>query len=374
MKILHLLSEWKWTGPSEPVVSLCEAIKKQGADITIAYRKTPIDFPERTVEKQVKERGIRYHEGFRLNRYFSLKDWFFDLKAIREFVEENKIDIVHTNLSHDHAIAVLSFLKKKQKPIIIRTDHKRDGMPQNLSMKWLMSKTDGLITYSKRIMENDLGFFNIPEERACIIPPGVKIHNGPLKDMKDTWGITPVQKVIGVVGRLKPDRGYDVILKAFKIIRSRMDNVKLVIIGRSSQIEKSIVEPIKELGIKNDVILAGYIIEEYFSAISSFDVFIMMRPGSDGTARALREVMSVGVPPVVSTSGMLPELVMDGVDGFVVPFEEERLAEKVLMVLKDSDLRHRLGLNAKKKATHEWDYSKQAEKVLDFYESLLSKK
>ncbi|HPP06005.1 MAG TPA: glycosyltransferase family 4 protein [Syntrophorhabdaceae bacterium] len=373
MKILQLLSDWKWTGPAEPVVSLCEALKDEGADVTIAYRKTPIDFPERTVEKEVKKRGIKYHEGLKLNRYFSIKDWLTDIKAIKEYVSDTGVDIVHTNLSHDHTIAVISLMFGKKRPIIVRTDHKRDGMPQNTLMRQLMEKTDGLVTYSKKIMERDVGYFQIPVEKTCIIPPGIKIYSGPVKDLRDKWGIGPEEKVIGVIGRLKPDRGYDVILKAFKIIRSNIEHVKLVIMGRSSQIEKSIKEPLIKLGIEQDVILAGYIIEDYFSAISTFDVFVMMRAGSDGTARALREVMSMAVPAVVSDSGMLPELVKDGVDGYVV-LDEYELSEKVIMILKNDELRHNLGAMAKQKAIDEWDYKKQAKRLLDFYERLLRKK
>ncbi|HPU29202.1 MAG TPA: glycosyltransferase family 4 protein, partial [Syntrophorhabdaceae bacterium] len=281
--------------------------------------------------------------------------------------------IIHTNLSHDHTIAIVSLVFNKKRPLIIRTDHKRDGMPQNILMRWLIKKTDGLVTYSKRIMEKDLNYFQIPVERTCVITPGIKIFKGPVRDLRGVWGIKPEEKVIGVIGRLKPDRGYDVILRAFKIIRSRMEHVKLVIMGRSSQIEKSIIEPLNKLGIEQDVILAGYIIDDYFSAISTFDVFVMMRAGSDGTARALREVMSMGVPAVVSDAGMLPELVKDGIDGFVISTDEYELAEKITMILKNEELRNRLGAMAKQKAIIEWDYLKQAKTILDFYERLLSK-
>ncbi|MCX8109911.1 MAG: glycosyltransferase family 4 protein [Syntrophorhabdaceae bacterium] len=371
MKILQLFSDWKWTGPAEPVVSLCEALTKEGADITIAYRKTPIDFPERTVEKEVKSRGIKHHDGFRLNRYFSFKDWLFDQRAIRSYCAENKIDIVHTNLSHDHFTALFSLKNGKNRPLIIRTDHKRDGMPANMFMNWAMTKTKGLVTYSKKIMEKDRRSFNLPEERTCIIPPGIKVYNGSIKDMKGDLGIATEEKVIGVIGRLKPDRGYDLILKAFKILRSHMENVKLLIMGRSSQVEKSIKQPLADLGIEKDVILAGYIIDEYFSVISTFDVFVMMRAGSDGTARALREVMSMGVPAIVSDSGMLPELVTDGVDGFVVEHNEALLAERLRQVLKDDNMRAAFGARAREKAIKEWDYSIQAKKILGFYEKLL---
>ncbi len=129
---------------------------------------------------------------------------------------------------------------------------------------------------------------------------------------KTALGLKGSDRVIGVIGRLKKDRGYDVILKAFRKVRDQMEHVKLVIVGRSSQIEESIKKPLIDLGLEQDVILAGYRIEDYFSVIAAFDIFVMMRAGSDGTARALREVLGMGKPAIVSTQGMLPELVTTG--------------------------------------------------------------
>ena len=124
MRVLHLFSDWKWTGPAEPVVSLCEALKSQELALTLAYRKTPIEFPERTVGKEVMRRSIPSYDGFRLNRYFSLRDWVFDVKKIRRFVDDEGVDIVHTHLSHDHATAVASLFFSKKRPLVVRTDHK----------------------------------------------------------------------------------------------------------------------------------------------------------------------------------------------------------------------------------------------------------
>lgn len=373
MRVLQLFSDWKWTGPAEPVVSLCEALTKQGVDVTIAYRKTPIDFPERTVEKEVGARGIRHHDSFRLNRYFSIKDWVFDIAKIKDYCKENRIDIVHTNLSHDHITAVFSLKFSRSAPVLIRTDHKRDGMPTNRFMSWALSKTDGIVSYSKKIIDGDIKKFNLPVEKTCVIPPGVKKYEGTIRYMKGELGVTPEERVIGVIGRLKPDRGYNIILSAFKLVRKDIDKVKLLIMGRSSQIEKSIKEPLSKLGLENDVILAGYRVDDYFSVISCFDLFVMMRAGSDGTARALREVMSMGVPAVVSDSGMLPELVTDGVDGFVVKPDENELANKIKRLLIDDDKRRVFGVNAGRKAREDWDYTHQAKKIMDFYERLLKK-
>jgi len=371
MRVLHLFSDWKWTGPAEPVVSLCEALSKRGLDVTLAYRKTPIEFPERTVEKEVESRDVPGYDGFRLNRYFSPPDWVFDLREIRRYVGERDIDIVHTHLSHDHATAAISLLFSKRKPLLVRTDHKRDGLPRGRSMAYLMARTDGLVTYSEKLRQEDMRLFSVPAERTCKLPPGFKPYTGPVEDVRASLGVASSEKVIGVIGRLKKDRGYDVILQAFKRVREQMENVKLVIVGRSSQVEESIMKPLAALGLERDVILAGYRVEDYFSVIAAFDIFLMMRAGSDGTARALREVLGMGKSAIVSTKGMLSELVIDGRTGYVVDLDEHALADRMVRLLADDTMRARFGINARNYALSEWDYNVQAERLIAFYTRLL---
>jgi glycosyltransferase involved in cell wall biosynthesis len=371
MRCLHLLSDWKWTGPAEPVVSLCESLTTLGIDVSLAFRKAPADFRERTVEKEARKRGFPCNEAFRLNRYFSPRDWLFDFRAIYRYAADRKIDILHAHLTHDHVLAAASLFGKSRPPLLLRTDHKRDGLAPGPAMSALLGRTDGLVVYGSTIKERDIERFAYPEERCAVLPPGVHVYDGPVGDLKASLGLGPGEKVVGVIGRLKPDRGYDVILKAFKTLRGRMDKVKLVIVGRSSQIEESVRKPITALGLEKDVILAGYRLDDYFSMIATFDLFVMMRAGSDGTARALREVMGMGKPAIVSDLGMLPELVRDGYNGYVAG-DEGLLAARMEEVLTDDRLKGRLGAQARKTALEEWDYGLQAKKLVEFYEKIMA--
>ncbi len=371
MKVLNLFSDWKWTGPAEPVLSLCEALGSQGVDVVLAYRKTPLEFHERTVEKEARKRSIKLFDGFRLNRYFSFKDWYFDLRSLGSYVEKEGIDIVHTNLSHDYFTALMSLAFTGNRSLIVRTDHKRDGMPANWFMQWALTHTDGIVTYSDKIMKQDMSHFRFPEERTCVIPPGIDIYEGPVENIRHKFDLQTNDKVIGVIGRLKPDRGFDIILKAFKTAKDHVGNVKLLIMGRSSQIEESVIKPLQILGLEKDVILAGYHIEDYFPVISLFDLFVMMRAGSDGSARALREVMAMGKPAIVSDMGMLPELVEDGKTGYVTKWDENDLAQKMITLLTDDGKIQQFGNNAKETAREKWNYHLQARKMKNFYEHLL---
>ena len=77
MRCLHTFSDWKWTGPAEPVVSLCEALAGCGIDVVLAFRQAPADFRERTGQGN---RAAGYLPPVTcLNRYFSMRDWLFDV-------------------------------------------------------------------------------------------------------------------------------------------------------------------------------------------------------------------------------------------------------------------------------------------------------
>lgn len=52
MRILQLFSNWKWTGPADPVLNLCKGLEKKGHEVTLAYQKPPLPV-EDSIEKRV---------------------------------------------------------------------------------------------------------------------------------------------------------------------------------------------------------------------------------------------------------------------------------------------------------------------------------
>jgi len=132
------------------------------------------------------------------------------------------------------------------------------------------------------------------------------------------------------------------------------------------------MKPLRELGIEKDVVVAGYRIDDYFSMIHTFDLYIMMRAGSDGSGRALREVLSMGRPAIVSDRGMLPDFVENEKTGYVTSWDAADLARKMELLVTDAVTRHRLGENARRRADEEWSFRLQAKAMKSFYNSLLT--
>jgi glycosyltransferase involved in cell wall biosynthesis len=174
-----------------------------------------------------------------------------------------------------------------------------------------------------------------------------------------------------MIARYQKYRRTAVFLEATKTIAKDFPNIKVLLVGRSSQMEESVVKPMRRLGVEEWVSLAGYRTTDYLDTLACMDIFVFLMAGSDGTARALREAMAMGKPVIAANRGMLPELVENGVSGLVVNDTPEELARAVLYLLHHPEKREALGKAALQKAHRDFTLDRQVEAVEEFYEEMI---
>jgi len=381
MKILQLFSNWKWTGPADPIVNLCKGLERKGHDVTLAYQKPPVPV-EDSLEKRVLHAGVKATDQFRLNHgvkvyhpkflWNNLRD-IFDLTT---YLRQERFDILNVHHSHGHLLGGVAARRCGSPVVVIRTDHKRDPLKPNLGNRFLISQlTDGMITFSERARKADAEHFRLPLERVVKILPALDLNRydprREYKDMRTLFGIGRNEVIIGMIARYQKYRRTAVFLEAVKTIAKDFPNLKVLLVGRSSQMEESVVKPMKELGVEEWVVLAGYQTTDYLDTLACMNVFVFLMAGSDGTARALREAMAMGKPVVVANRGMLPELVEDGVSGLVVNDTPEELARAVLDLLHHPEKREALGRAAHQKAHRDFRLDQQVEAVERFYQEVI---
>jgi glycosyltransferase involved in cell wall biosynthesis len=382
MKILHLLSDWKWTGPAEPVLNLCRELETRGHQVLLAYRRPPFEVSD-SIERRVRERGVRATDQFRLNHVlkvhtgFSLRDNLYDFIHLPRFIEREKFDILNVHQTHDHVIGGVAAKRSSHEAIVIRTDHKREPLKPTWGNRFLMrGYTDGLVTFSETWRATYADHFSFPTERTGKISPALDLDiidaRRPYRNMRPVFGIGEEDPVVGTVARFQRYRRTEVLLRAVKLLAGEVPNIKGLLVGRSSQMEESVIKPMNRLGLEGHVVLAGYRTEDYFDTVASMDIFVFLMAGSDGTGRALREAMALGKPVVVAKRGMLPEMVEDGVSGMVVEDTPEHLAGALVRLIRDRALRVGMGEAAREKARRDFRLGKQAEEVEDFYERMLT--
>jgi glycosyltransferase involved in cell wall biosynthesis len=236
-----------------------------------------------------------------------------------------------------------------------------------------------LITFSERARREDAEHFGLPLERVGKVSPALDLERydpkGDFKDMRTLFGIKPGEIVIGMIARYQKYRRTDVFLEAVKTIAREFPNVKVLLVGRSSQIEQSVIHPMKQLGIEKWVVLGGYQTKDYLDTLACMDIFVFLMAGSDGTARALREAMAMGKPVIVANRGMLPELVEDGISGLVVNDTPGGVANAALQLLRHPEMREALGRSAYQKAHQDFELKwRNWKAVSDYQESIRLRK
>jgi glycosyltransferase involved in cell wall biosynthesis len=375
MKVLHLLSDWKLTGPSEPVVTLCHQLQQRGHTVTLAYRKPPGN-AAKSVAALVKATGVNATDQFQLNHHFSVTDNPKDVFQLKRFIQQHKFQIINTNLSHDHILGGLAARWAGTRALVVRTDHQRDTFKSTLLSRFLLRRlTDGLITFSTQARARLIRDFGIAADRVVRVNPALdtaRFHPGAgQRAFRRELGFADSDIVVGVVARFQKYRKMDTFFEAMRLVVQQNPRVKAMLVGRSSQMEETIRRPIQRLGLTQHVVLAGYLTDRYLDGLASMDLFVFMIAGSDGTARAMREALAMGIPVIANHTGMLPEFIDDGQSGFLFNDNSQELAEKILKLASDDSLRKAIGTAAATRAQQEFSLDQQVAGVEAFYKSLI---
>jgi glycosyltransferase involved in cell wall biosynthesis len=177
-------------------------------------------------------------------------------------------------------------------------------------------------------------------------------------------------KVLVYVGRLSPEKGVDVLLRALAGVATKFPHVKLVIVG-DGQERGRLQAQAMTLGIGDRVIFTGYT-EAPGAYLVAADV-VVMPSRSEGTANALLEAMALGRPIVATGVGGTPELIESGRSGLLVPSESpQELGDAILTLLEDGGFAERLGRGGLDRVRGCFAPEGRARAMFDIYNELLA--
>ena len=319
-----------------------------------------------------------------LKKHLNLVDNTKDLWRLRSILRDFRPDIIHTHLTNDHLLGGVAARFFSPSARVLRTSYEGEGLEASLRNRMLLGYlTSGLITVSERGREQCINHFALPHERVWKVEVGVDtMRFNPQKSLSETaqlprtlrcsLGIGPSEVVVGIVARIQRHRRFEVFLEAFGLASSQMPNLKAILVGRGTHMVPVAVEPSRRLGLNGKVLFPGYKAgEEYVDALASMDIKVFLVPGTDGSCRAVREAMAMGLPVIVARRGMLPEIVKEGEVGLVIDDSPENLSNAILKLAGDSVLRSNMGQAARKWAIEHFSLDKEVKEVETIYHALL---
>lgn len=167
-------------------------------------------------------------------------------------------------------------------------------------------------------------------------------------------------------GRLVPWKGFQALIRVTAALKAEYPDITLVIAGDGEELS-SLKREAREVGIESSVRFVGRISKEALGAsIKAADVFVL-NTAYEGLSHQLIEVMDLGTPIVTTTAGGNPELITDGVSGFLTEFNDEpAMIDAIKRVLDYPDSRMRIIQTARGRSK---DFSE--EKMIANIEALL---
>ena len=205
---------------------------------------------------------------------------------------------------------------------------------------WVLRRADAVVAVS-RAMADQLAAGGVPVNRIHVIhnaiDPAEYSVGGNGSPWRRRWGISADQVVLGVIGRLSPEKGQQIFLKAFKGVVARAPNRKAVLVGDGPE-KESLVQLARRLGLANHVLFTGHDshIEELYPALD----LVVIPSLSEGLPNVLLEGLLYGKPVVATEVGGIPEILKPAGAGWLVPPGNVRALEYAMLdALEDAGRR-----------------------------------
>ncbi len=191
-------------------------------------------------------------------------------------------------------------------------------------------------------------------------------------------GLGDDEFVIGIVGQISPHKGQLGLVRAFARVQDQIPNAVLLIVGaplfnKSAEYLDELVRTADSLDIMQRVRFLGQR-SDIPRVMQALDLFIL---NSDAEAFGLVvvEAMASGTPVVATGAGGIPELIQDGVTGFLVPpGDDSALAQTILRVAADGELLRRVRESALLEVEARFSLSRYVEELHRFYEQIMSER
>lgn len=296
---------------------------------------------------------------------FTKLKYLTKFRKVRKTIKKIKPDIVHAHYATSYGmLAALSGVR----PYILSVwGSDVYEFPSNLiktaMLKYSLKCAAGLFSTSCAMLNQTKKFTS---KDIFITPFGVNVDVFTPKDIDENDD----KKIIGCVKKLEPIYGINYLLEAFARLSGEFDDVELHIAGKGGQ-EEELKNLADELGISEKVKWLGFVSPES-EVVKTFQTFYAAAVPSVAESFGVSaiEAQSCGVPVVASNVGGLPETVIDGKTGFLAESQNsEDLYEKLKEIVKDRDLRNKMGHAGREFVCLEYDLDENFARIEEYYKN-----
>lgn len=307
-------------------------------------------------------------------------------EKFESFIGEAKPDIMHVHNMHyfskPHAQALEEACQKRGLPLVLTAHNVWDEvlyLDLVRNIKW-----DHIISVSHYIRKELIG-------SGCEDSQVTTVHHGvdtrvfrPGVDTRPTYRLYPQLKGKQVVfhpARMGMAKGCDVSIKAFNIVHRSFPDAMLVLAGTKNIIDwgatqqKDIayfVDLVKHYKLEKNILIDAYSLDQMPGLYAASDIVTYPSTAMEPFGLTMLEAMATCKPMIVTRAGGMPEIISDGINGFVVPIKDfDELAGTIMRLLADKKLRDRFGTTGRRMVEAYYTKENLTNNTLAIYEQIL---
>jgi len=191
--------------------------------------------------------------------------------------------------------------------------------------------------------------------------------------IRKEFNIGEDEPIIGTIGRIDPEKGYECFLESARIVSQDFENVRFLVVGgafNNPSLEKSLYEMSVEKGIDKNTIFTGFR-RDIPQIIASMDI-VVLPSEIDACSRVLFESMAMRKPLVATNAGGTTEIVQDGVTGLLVkPGDSSGMAKCIVKLLNNKNLAKQYGNAGRKRVEEMFTIERNIKETENVYLELL---
>lgn len=359
-------------GPDKTILNSPRFLAESGYRTLCAYLHPPGD----PGFEQLRQKAQRWQAPL-----VSIPDrGFWDWKVVPLLLNVCRREHVRIWHGHDYKTNLLGLLLRRFWPMrLVTTVH---GWVYHTSRtplyyaidRWCLPRYERVLCVSDDLRQRCLES-GVPPDRCLLIENAIDTdefrRRHPAAQAKRELGLQCDRVVIGAVGRLSPEKGFDVLLHALARLLARGADVELLLVGEGEQ--RGPLQALADsLGCGDRIHLAGFQGDPrcFYEAMDLF-VLSSLR---EGLPNVVLEAMAMEVPLVATRIAGVPRVIEDGQNGLLVePGSAEELAAATLRLIEDESLRERLRQQGRHTAEARYGFRNRMSKVATVFDELLGR-
>ena len=365
MHVMYVIWSLGLGGAEQVVLHLARGLDKNRFRVSVCCLNDEGEFAPVLQQSGVKVFALHKQKGIDLAV----------VSKLRRIFKEQEVDLVHAHLWGGNFWGRIA-AHKEHIPVVV-TEHNVDVWKTPIHFfldRMLYRKADKFLCVSDSVRQFYSGHLHVRKECLNVLYNGIEtdenvIPSGAGLQLKSEFNIGENTFVFSIIGRLVPQKGHSFFLDVFKRIAARHPDVKVLIIG-DGPLKQALTEQIIQNGLKDKVVLTG--LRKDVPAILSITDAVVLPSFREGLPMTLLEGMVREKVVVASAVGGTPELVTDGVDGFLFEAGNAgQLEEKLNFVLSGGENLSNIRAAARRKVCEQFSLSNMIRQHEAVYQEMI---